>query len=81
MNMTQYGYSNVKGNYWWNAAQRDCVYMPMSNGHVESVSDVRPTICGLAVRKKTGPGAGCPVGTGEADYALYPDCRNIMAGR
>ncbi|MDS9466750.1 hypothetical protein RGQ15_04025 [Paracoccus sp. MBLB3053] len=79
--MTQGGYTNVKDNYWWNAVERDCLYVPASNDRAMAVMVVKPTICSLAARGKTGPGAGCPIGTHEAEFDLYPDCGRIMAGR
>lgn len=79
--MSAGGYSNVKGNYWWQAEQRDCLYLPMTGGRLASVTVVKPAVCGMAMRQRTGPGAGCPLGSTREDHALFPDCRNIMAGR
>lgn len=77
------GYSNVKGSYWWNAADRHCLSVSVMNGSIQAITETRAMVCGLATLQsaKADAGAGCPVGTMPADYASFPDCRNIMAGR
>lgn len=72
--LTNLGYENVMGSYWWNAGEGVCVHMPVSQGKFKSVDIVKPGNCGIKINTKHGPGAGCPADVSQADRYLYPDC-------
>ncbi|MFG6079733.1 hypothetical protein ACEUZ9_004976 [Paracoccus litorisediminis] len=76
--LPEYGYDNVRGQYWWNAAEKDCVYASTPGSGAPPLVRARPTVCGMAMRAMATPVKVCRVGAGAAAEGF---CGRSMAGR